>query len=36
MVAAKDQALNTKYYATKYYTHRRIANADCAKNLMRQ
>ena len=36
IVAAQDQALNTKYYATNYYTQRRIANADCANNIMRQ
>jgi hypothetical protein len=37
IVAAQDQALNTKYYATKIlHTQRRIVNADCANNLMRQ
>ena len=32
IVAAQDQALQTKYYATKML----IANADFANNLMRQ
>jgi hypothetical protein len=36
MVAAQDQALNTKRCATKYCTQRRTANADCANSLMRQ
>ena len=36
IVAAQDQALNTKYYATKYCTQRRTANADCANNMVRQ
>jgi hypothetical protein len=28
--------LQTKYYATKYWTQRQIANADSANNLMRK
>ena len=36
IVAAQDQALNTKYYATKILHTERIANADCANNMMRQ
>ena len=36
IVAAQDQALNTKYYTTKYCTQRGTANADCANNTMRQ
>jgi hypothetical protein len=36
ILAAQDQALNTKYYATKILPQRWIANADCANNLMRQ
>jgi hypothetical protein len=36
IVAAQDQALNTKYYATKYCTQRRIASAHYANNLIRQ
>ena len=36
IVAAQDQALNTCTTPQKYYTQRRIANADCANNIMRQ
>ena len=36
IVAAQDQALQTKYYATKYWTQRQIASADFANNLTRQ
>ena len=37
IAAAQDQALNTKGTTPqKYYTQRRIANADCANNMMRQ
>jgi hypothetical protein len=36
IVAAQDQALQTKYYTTKILKQRQIANADFAKNSMRQ
>jgi len=37
IVAAQDQALQTKYYATKILsTDRQIASADIANNLTRQ
>ena len=36
IVAAQDQALQTKYYATKILTQKQRANADFANNLMRQ
>jgi len=37
IVAEQDQALQTKYYATKILnTQRKIASADFANNLMRQ
>ena len=36
IVAAQDQALRTKYYATKMLNKGNIANADFANNLMRQ
>jgi len=36
IVAAQDQALQTKYYATKILTQRQIASADFTKNLTRQ
>jgi hypothetical protein len=35
-VAAQDQALQTKYYAKKYWTQKQIANSDFSNNLMRQ
>ena len=36
IVAAQDQALNTKYYATKILHTESTADADCANNTMRQ
>ena len=36
IVAAQDQALETKYYATKILAQKQIANADFANNLMKQ
>ena len=36
IVAAQDQALQTKYYTKKYWAQKQIANADFANNLMRQ
>jgi hypothetical protein len=36
IVAAQDQALQTKYYATKFLAQKQMANADFANNLMRQ
>ena len=36
IVAGQDQALQTKYYATKTLNTEQIANADFANNLMRQ
>jgi hypothetical protein len=36
IVAAQDQALNTKCCATKILHTDGIANADCANNMMRQ
>jgi hypothetical protein len=36
IVAAQDQALQTKYYATKILKTEQIANAGSATNLMRQ
>ena len=35
IMAAQDQALQTKYYTTKTL-NKQIANSDCANNLMRQ
>jgi len=35
IIAALDQALQTKYHATKYYTQKKIAKADSVNNLMR-
>ena len=36
IVAAQDQALQMKYYATNNWAQKQIANADFANNLMRQ
>ena len=36
IIAAQDQALQTKYHTTKYYQQKQIANAECVNNLMRQ
>jgi hypothetical protein len=36
IVAAQDQSLNTKYYATEILHTKLITNADFANNLMRQ
>jgi hypothetical protein len=35
IVAAQDQALQTKYYTTKYYKQKKTANADYVTNLRR-
>ena len=35
IIAAQDQALQTTYHATKYYTQKKIAKADSVNNLMR-
>jgi len=34
-MAAQDQALQTKYHATKYYTEKNTAMVDSVNNLMR-
>ena len=36
IIAAQDQALQTKYHATKYYKQKQLANADCVYSLMKQ
>jgi len=35
IIAAQDQALQTKYHATNYYKQKQTANADTVNNLTR-
>jgi hypothetical protein len=36
IIAAQDQALQTKYHATKYYKQNQIVNADYVNSLTKQ
>jgi len=36
IIAAQDQALQTKYHAIKHYKHKQTANADSVNSFMRQ